>query len=125
MYAALNEANKANVARLHKQLPKYSYPRNVLTACDVIQMSKYGVDFKVSGNNFVDISALDSQRKANKAIFGRGLLLNNAAAVAAPVRKQSYYAWELSDRERDVIAELDSAAGETINDKEANRFEVL
>lgn len=136
LYAALNEANKINVARLHNQFPKYSYPRNVLTACDVVQMSRYGVDFKVSGNNFINISRLDSQRKAKKGIFGRGLLLNNAAAAAADaaaaaaaaaaaVCKQPVYVWELSDRERDVIAELDSAAGETVSDKETNRYEVL
>lgn len=136
LYAALNEANKINVARLHKSVPKYSYPRNVLTAHDVIQMSKYGVDFKVSGRNFVKISCLDSQRKDKKQIFGKGLLLNNAAAAAATaaaaaaaaaaaVRKQPDYVWELSDRERDVIAELDSAAGETVSDKETNRYEVL
>lgn len=118
LYAALQEANKINASRFHRSLPKYSYPRNVLTANDVIKMSKYGVDFKISADDFIHISQLDSQRPKKKAIFGQGLLLSNAAADAAANAAANAVAnaapnditWTLSDRELALIEELDRAA---------------
>ena len=106
LYSEILEANKINASRLHQSLPKYSYPRNVLTANDVIKMSKYGVDFKISADDFIYISKLDSQCPKKKTIFGKGLLLSNAAANAAA----NDVTWTLSERELALIDELDGAS---------------
>lgn len=45
------------------------------------------------------IGALDSQKKAGKTIFGGGLPVSERAAATV---------WELSDREREIIRELDA-----------------
>ena len=112
LYAALQEANKINASRLHRSLPKYTYPSNVLTANDVIKMSKYGVDFKISADDYICISQLDSQRQKKKTIFGKGLLLSNAAANAAA----NDITWSLSDRELAIIDALDREGHEYDSD---------
>ena len=59
--------------------------------------SRYGVKFSVSRSDCIPISALDSQRDAGKEIYGAGLLLSELAAAIT---------WELSERERRMIAAL-------------------
>ena len=144
LYSELFEANKINASHLHQSVPKYSYPRNVLTANDIIKMSKYGVDFKVSIDDFIKISRLDSQRAEKKCIYGTGLLVSNAAAAAAANAAAAAAAnaaaaaaanaaaaasdaivWPLSDRELALIDELDAASGRAVGDEDSNRFEVM
>lgn len=135
LYRAIEEANKINTRKMHSSLPKYTYPSNVLMASDVIRLSKYGIDFKVTSNNIRRISKLDSQVSSGKGLFGGGLLVNNAAAKAAAKAKEAVKAeakssakditWTLSDRELALIDEMDSSAGVSVIDEDANRFEVL
>ena len=110
-----------------KTIPKYEYPDHVLTAAMMQKYSKYGIDFKVSQAEAAHISALDSQRRFGKSIFGSGLLLSDkkaaekaaaekaaaekaaaekAAAEKAAAEKANAIVWELSDRERDIINRL-------------------
>lgn len=82
-----------------KELPKYSYPPNVLTAAMLQRLGRYGVDYKLKARDCVLISALDSQRAEGKAIFGGGLLLSEKAAA----EKAAAVEWPLSDRETAII----------------------
>lgn len=88
-------------------LPKYEYPANVLTAAMLQRYSRYGVKFSVSPSDCIPISALDSQREAGKSIYGTGLLLSErAAAERAAAERAAAETWELSEREREMIAAL-------------------
>lgn len=90
-----------------RTLPKYIYPANVLTAAMMQRYSKYGVEFSVSRSDCLPIRALDSQRDAGKTIYGCGLLLSEkAAAEKAAAEKAAAEVWELSGRERNMIAAL-------------------
>lgn len=87
-----------------KQLPKYVYPNNVVTAAMIQGYASRGVDFKVRRSECAYISALDTQRSAGKTIFGGGLLLSERAAA----ERAAALKWELSSRERAIIEYLDS-----------------
>ena len=95
-----------------KQLPKYAYPPEVLTTAQLYLFSKYGVDFSVRREECIQISALDSQRPAGKAIFGSGVLLSATAtaerekAEREKAEREKAVCWTISDREREMIATL-------------------
>mgnify|MGYP000899530744 CR=1 FL=1 len=97
-----------------KQLPKYIYPNNVVTAAMIQGYASRGVNFKVRRSECAYISALDAQRSAGKTIFGNGLLLSEraaaerAAAERAAAERAAALEWELSSRERAIIEYLDS-----------------
>lgn len=104
---ASDETQKA----LHKDLPKYSYPDYVITSAMVAHWSKYGIDFRLSVADSVQIEALDAQKEVGKAIFGKGYLLSERAAVEARAAASAAAAavdasgnnlvqtWELSEKE--------------------------
>jgi hypothetical protein len=97
---------------LHKELPKYSYPDEVITSSIVARWSKYGVDYTLLVKDSVNISALDAQKAEGKAIFGKGYLLSEraaaerAAAERAAAERAAAQRWVLSDRERDIVKSL-------------------
>ena len=97
------------------ELPKYSYPSNVLTATMVGNFSKRGIPFVLHCEDACHIRALDSQKRVGKAIFGSGFLMSSAAAAAA-AEKKNVVVWELSDRERATILELDKRGKEVPDD---------
>ena len=96
--AAMDEV----LAETRNPMPVYSYPDNVATAAMLNRYSKYGIDYMIPKAESVPIDALDSQKEAGKAIFGKGLLLSERAAAerAAATR------WEVSPRELEVIKNL-------------------
>ena len=102
LYQAVKAANLDNLRQNHKELPKYSYPDHVITAAIVQRWCQYGVEYRLEKKDCARISALDAQRPSGKSIFGGGYLLADAAAAerAAATR------WQLSERERMIIAEL-------------------
>ena len=113
----INRVSSELRARTVKQLPKYEYPYHVLTAAMLQKYARYGVDFKVRRGECDHISTLDSQRAYKKAVYGGGLLLSNAkaseraaaeraAAERAAAERKNAKIWELSDRERDIVAGL-------------------
>lgn len=76
---ALNEALKcANDDA--SELPKYSYPDNLLTASDLMKICRGGVAFSVGYG--VKISALDVQKDIGKAVYGGGMLISDQDAKA-------------------------------------------
>ena len=99
-------------AKQTKQMPKYEYPPHVLTAAMLQRYSKYGIELAVTKKDCMPISKLDAQAGAGKAIFGGGLLLSEraaaerAAAERAAAERAAATVWELSERERRMIAAL-------------------
>ena len=85
-----------------RELPKYTYPDHVLTAAMLQKYAHYGVEFAVKREDCTQIAKLDSQRPMGKTIFGGGLLLSEKAAA----EKAAAHIWELSERERKIVASL-------------------
>ena len=104
LYKAVEAANDENLKQLRKELPKYTYPDNVVTSAFVARLAKYGVDFAVSVKESCGISSLDSQKESGKAIYGKGYLISEKAAA----EKAAATRWALSDREKAIIAKLSS-----------------
>ena len=101
--AAILEADRANRKDKKKELPKYSYPPNVITATMIGYLSKYGQDFSVPSEECFFIRALESQREKGKALFGAGYLISEKAAA----EKAAAEKWTLSEKERAIIKSLD------------------
>ena len=117
---AVQAANDANVKAERKNLPKYEYPPEVLTAARASWLSIHGEDFRVRRGDAAFIRKLDAQ--GDKKVFGGGLLLSERAAAerataeraaaeraaaerAAAERAAAERAatvWELSPREREM-----------------------
>lgn len=97
LHEAVKAANDENVRAQTKELPKYSYPDNVLTAAAAYQLSRHGVDFRIENADCTFIRAMDAQREAGKTVFGGALLLSQRAAATK---------WQLSERELEIIKTL-------------------
>ena len=114
----LVEADKENRKEIKKQVPKYSYPDYVVTAAMVQKYSKYGIPYAVKRSDCIRIRSLDAQSAAKKSIFGNGLLLSEkaaaekAAAEKAAAEKAAAHVWELSDREKELVAMISKGADE-------------
>lgn len=121
LYERVSQAVDETQAEKRKELPVYSYPHHVATAAMLNRYSKFGVDYEITKDQSIPIEALDSQKEAGKAIFGKGLLLSDGAAAerAAAERaaeraaagqlmgtRESPIYWELSLRERELIKNL-------------------
>ena len=114
LYKAVEAANDENLKQLRTEMPKYTYPDNVVTSSFVARLAKYGVDFAVSVKESCGISSLDSQKESGKEIYGKGYLISEkaaaekAAAEKAAAEKAAATRWQLSDREKAIIAKLSS-----------------
>ena len=109
-----------------RELPKYVYPDNVVTAAMLQRYAKYGIEFSVRREECCFIPKLDAQREVGKAIYGGGLLVNSqkaaeraaaeraaaerAAAERAAAERAAAKQWRLSDRERGMVEAM-SAGG--------------
>ena len=116
----LDGENKKNLKKLHRELPKYSYPDEVLTATMLCYMTAHGVSLEISERDAHFIRALDAQKASGKGLFGSGFLLSEKAAAekaaaekaaaekaaAEKVRVCNINVWELSDREKKIVAGL-------------------
>ena len=113
----IEEANKENLRKMHKELPKYSYPDEVLTATMLGYMAAHGTSLEIEAKDVHFIRALDSQKESGKGLFGSGFLLSEraaaekaaaekAAAEKAAAEKIDTNIWELSDREREIVKSL-------------------
>ncbi len=109
----LNAANKARLKKNKKDLPKYVYPDEVVTAARAQWLAAHHTPYRVRRESACLITKLDSQAECGKAIFGGGLLLSEraaaerAAAERAAAERAAAYRWELSERERAMQALLD------------------
>ena len=108
----LDDENKKNLKKLHRELPKYSYPDEVLTATMLCYMAAHGVSLEISERDAHFIRALDAQKASGKALFGSGFLLSEkaaaekAAAEKAAAEKINTDTWELSEREWEIVRGL-------------------
>ena len=116
LYQAVDEANDENLRTLSADLPNYDYPDCVAAPARMNKLAKYGQTLRIPEAATAFTRALDSQREMDKAIFGGGFLLSTkaaaekAAAEKAAAEKAAAHRWQLSDRERDLIAGLDAEA---------------
>ena len=98
-------------------MPKYSYPANLITAARLNKAVNLGIHFRTKKGTFV--RKLDSQREKKKAIYGGGYLIPTRAAemlraemLRAEMLRDEVVktVWELSERERQLIAMMDKEA---------------
>lgn len=99
---AISEENDKNEKAQTREVPKYEYPVEVVTAAKLGYLSKYGQRLEILRKDCEVISALDSQKEQGKGVFGRALLLSEKAAA----EKAAATAWPLSDREKAIIKSL-------------------
>ena len=103
----LDDENKKNLKKLHRELPKYSYPDEVLTATMLCYMAAHGVSLEISERDAHFIRALDAQKASGKGLFGSGFLLSEkAAAEKAAAEKVNTDIWKLSEREWAIVRGL-------------------
>lgn len=111
----LNKAITDEMARIRAEttvtLPKYQYPDNVVTATRIGYLAVHGVEFTLDRDECAFTRCLDSQKEAGKGIYGSGYLISDAATARlleaeAEAEAEPVQVWELSDREREVIAGL-------------------
>jgi len=104
--------NEKNLKALKKQLPKYEYPDDVITAAKVQWYSQHGTPYRVKADQVLFIRGLDEQVQAGKSLFGGGFLLSEkaaaekAAAEKAAAEKAAAHTWQLSPREREMQRKL-------------------
>ena len=113
----LDDENKKNLKKLHRELPKYSYPDEVLTATMLCYMAAHGVSLEIRERDVHFIRALDAQKESGKGLFGSGFLLSEkaaaekaaaekAAAEKAAAEKVNTDIWKLSEREWAIVRGL-------------------
>jgi hypothetical protein len=91
-----------------KELPKYEYPLEVVTAARMQFYAAHHTRYAVPKGECCRIGAMDAQRAVGKTIFGGALLLSEraaaerAAAERAAAERAAAHRWKLSDREREV-----------------------
>ena len=125
---AIFEADRQNRKEKKRELPKYSYPPNVVTATMIGYLSKYGQNIQIASEDCFFIRALDAQKAKGKCLFGSGYLISEkaaaekaaaekaaaekaaaekAAAEKAAAEKAAAEKWQLSEREKTIIKLLD------------------
>ena len=110
LYRVIAAADKENTKG--KEIPKYKYPAQVMTAAMLSYLSKYGQEFRVEKNEAAKISELDAQKESGKSIYGSGYLISEkaaaekAAAEKAARENAEATVWELSARELEIIRTL-------------------
>ncbi len=113
LYRELAEA--AEECKPKANLPKYSYPSEVVTTPMVGRYSKYGVEYCVPRDECVRVSALDAQ--GDGGVFGGGLIVSEraaaeraaaerAAAERAAAERAAAVKWQLSEREQAIVRKL-------------------
>ena len=81
LYKVLSEAVEEYASTLRKELPKYSYPDEVITATKVQYLSRYGQSLTIYPDECERITELDAQKESGKALYGGGFLISEKAAA--------------------------------------------
>ena len=100
-----------------RKLSKYDYPDHIVTAAMMQKMARYGVHFRVRREECQHVRSLDAQRAMKKTIYGAGLLLSDQAAArkqnaekqASEKAAEDTICYELSERERELVEELNKS----------------
>lgn len=67
---AINRENDRLIKANTKELQKYDYPMNVITAAMMKRYARYGVDLKIRADDCIQVGSLDAQKQAGKRYFG-------------------------------------------------------
>ena len=120
LFQAVDQANVENMRKTHKLFPQYIYPAAVASVA-MNKLCKWDQAMQISDDGATFVRALDAQREADKSIYGGGFLLcSKAAAEKAAAEKAAaekaaagdpYRCWELSERELQLIADMDAKVG--------------
>lgn len=92
-------------------LPAYIYPQNVVTPAGILKLAKH-VDIRIPRCECTRIRRMDAQIPLKKAIFGNGLLCSDRvaaelkAAELKVAKPKAVYTFQLSERERQIVEEL-------------------
>lgn len=114
LYRRIEQANMRGRGREKDSLPKYEYPYEVARAAQVAAFVAKGIDVQILDSECLFVRGLDSQKDKGKTIFGGGLLLNSEQTQKQQMREQQMReqqpreVWCLSERERQLIKELDA-----------------
>ena len=118
--ALVAEADEITRAKQKRSLPKYSYPDEIVTSASLGYLAIHGVPLKIRAESAARIGALDAQAAKGKTVFGTGLLLSTraaaerAAAERAAAERAAAHRWQLSERERAIVAMLDAREGRRV-----------
>ena len=67
---AINRENDRLIKANTKELQKYDYPMNVITAAMMKRYARYGVDLKIRADDCIQVGGLDAQKQAGKRYLG-------------------------------------------------------
>lgn len=102
--------NAAKTKRRLMDLPKYIYPDNVVSAALLGKIAPY-VKFEVRASECRRVRKLDNQKGGG--VYGGGYLLSDKAtarkieAYEQAAKQATVIVWELSEREKRIITELE------------------
>ena len=113
--------NRKNEKAIRKQVPKYEYPMEVVTAARCNFYAQNGIVYRLRHEDTHFIRRLDAQGKGN-GIFGAGFLISKRAAAAraaaeraaaaraaaerAAAERAAAVRWKLSEREERIVSQL-------------------
>lgn len=80
------------------ELPRYELPDGVVTSARLQKIANAGIDLVISDSESLFIRALESQKRAKKALFGGGWILSREAAAREAAAREVHY-WGLSEQE--------------------------
>ena len=117
----IKEAMK-EIKKNEKKLPKYKYPKEVLTASDVGKIVNKGKNIRIKRKDISFTRQLDSQKLKGKSIYGAGFLLSKREAERIEAERieaerieaerieaagvEAEIEWELSEREKEIISKM-------------------
>lgn len=101
---AIDAAEKENLKKIKKQLPKYTFPDHVITAATLSKVATRKVPFSLYPDECTFIRKLDSM---GVGFYGGGFLLSDrAAAERAAAERAAAFKYELSERELVMVKEM-------------------
>ena len=111
LYKVIKAENDKNLKEIKKQLPKYTYPNNVMTAAALAKLSRYGIEFEAEVSETHRVDGLESQKELGKSIFGSGYLMPDYKAEERAEAEEREgivvtHEWELTEKEKAIIREL-------------------
>ena len=116
LWALVDAVNAQNTNDGAAELPGYTYPDCVMTPIRIAPTSRW-MALRIPASDASFARALDAQREQGKSIYGASFLLSEkaaaekaaaekAAAEKAAAEKAAAHVWELSDREKEIVAAL-------------------
>ena len=109
LFRLLDENEKRRNKEAARELPKYEYPVNVITAARMGWLCRYGQDFRIAKDSSFFIRALDSQRAGlllSEKATAEKAAAEKATAEKAAAEKAAAEKWKLSARELQIVRSL-------------------